>query len=67
MKQSSPSKEQVFEAFTDVVRCEYKYSDEIEVLMLKAIEDHKNERGTDYLHKVMTDTIWKKIGRTLQL
>ena len=62
-----PSKKQVFEAFTDVVGYKYKYSDEIEVLMLKTIEDHKNERGTDYLHKVMTDTIWKKIGRTLRL
>lgn len=35
--------------------------------MFKTIQDYKDEHGTDYLHKVMTDTIWKKIGRLLQL
>ena len=67
MKQTKPSKEQVFEAFTNVIGFERKYSDEIELLMLKAIQDYKGEHGTDYLHKVMTDTVWKKIGRLLQL
>jgi len=67
MKQAKPNKAQVFKAFADVIGYEYKYSDEIEALMLKAIQEHKDEYGTDYLHKVMTDTIWKKIGRLFQL
>ena len=64
---TKPNKDQVFEAFTSVIGYEYKYSDEIEALMLKTIQEHKDEYGTDYLHKVMTDTIWKKISRLFQL
>lgn len=62
-----PSKEQVFEAFTNVVGYEYKYSDELEKLMLDAIQHSKEEEGTDHLKEIMNDTIWKKIGRMLQL
>ncbi len=69
MNQPKPTKEQVFKAFTEVFMYgyEHKYSDELEALMLKTIQAHKVKHGTDYLHKVMTDTIWKKIGRLLQL
>jgi hypothetical protein len=67
MKQENPTKQQVFEAFTNIIEFEYNISDEIEVLMLDAIQTYKKENEIDYLHKMMTDTTWKKIGRLLQL
>ncbi len=67
MEQLKPNKEQVFRAFTNALDFEYEYSDEIETLMLEAIEDYKNECEVDHLHEIMTDSIWKKIGRLFQL
>lgn len=41
MKQENPTKQQVFEAFTNTIEFEYNISDEIEVLMLDAIQTYK--------------------------
>ena len=60
-----PTKQQVFKAFSNTIEYEYNISDEVEVLMLDAIQVHKKETGIDCLHKVMNDTTWKKIVRSL--
>jgi len=58
-----PSEEEVFEAYTNMVKNTGLKHPEIRKMMLIALNNLKKEHGMDYLEKVTSDNIWKKIGR----